>query len=224
MSASPLEERTEDQELAVRVAQRDRSALQAVMLKYNQRLFRLARAVVDSNDEAEDVLQEAYFRAFSSIGAFRGDASLFTWIASITLNEARGRRRKHRRWRSIVDPAGVPETLRPIFAPPPQPDPESEAGREEARRLMEKAIDCLPAGFRVVFMLRDVEGCSIEETAAQLNIAPATVKTRLHRARRMLREHLEAKLAAGMTDVFPFLGTRCAGVAQRVLERLGNGA
>ncbi|MCC6915257.1 MAG: RNA polymerase sigma factor [Rhodospirillaceae bacterium] len=222
MSPLPAGERTEEAALAARLARRDRAALQAVMAKYNQRLFRLARAVVESNEDAEDVLQEAYFRAFSSIDTFRGDASLFTWIASITLNEARGRRRKRRRWTNIIDPAGLPETLRPIFAPPVQPDPESEAGREEARRLMEKAIDGLPAIFRIVFMLRDVEGCSVEETAMQLNLAPATVKTRLHRARRLLREQLEAKLAAGMSDVFPFLGVRCAGIAQRVLARLAK--
>jgi len=204
-----------------RVRGGDREAFRAIMQRCNQRLFRVARAVVGSDDEAEDVVQEAYLRAFAGIQQFRGDSSLATWLTTITLNEARGRLRLRHRTTDIhfmgdtrvIPFPGLVEAL----------DPEQEAARSGTRRLLERAIDGLPQEFRIVFMLREIEGCSVEETAEQLVLNPQTVRTRLFRARQMLRAELEKTISSGMTGVFPFLGPRCTRITERVLERLALG-
>jgi RNA polymerase sigma-70 factor (ECF subfamily) len=195
----------------------DREAFRAIMQRFNQRLFRVARALVGGDDEAEDVLQDSYLHAFAGIANFRGEAGLLTWLTAITLNEARGRLRKRRPMLDldIVDKTNI------LQFPTAPADPESEAGRTETRELLEASIDGLPPDFRVVFILREIEGCSVEETATQLGINPATVKTRLFRARRLLREGLERKFVTGLSGVFPFLGARCAAISDRVLERMG---
>jgi len=198
----------------------DRDAFRAIMQRHNQRLFRVARAVVSNDDEAEDVLQDAYLKAFAAIGLFRGDCGLNTWLTAITLNEARGRLRRRRPDESleVMEKNGVRVIPFPGMAE--IPDPEAEAVRSETRRLLERAIDELPHEFRLVFMLRDVEGLSVEETAAQLDLNPQTVRTRLFRARQSLRQSLMSTLSSGMEGVFPFLGARCSRIADRVLERL----
>lgn len=207
--------------LAQHARRGDRGAFRAIMERYNQRLFRVARAVTGNDDEAQDVLQESYLRAFRGIGDFRGEAGLLTWLTAITLNEARGRLRKRR---PMVE-LDVMEERQSRVVPFPgltlAADPEAEAARTETRLLLETAIDALPPDFRVVFMLREIEGCSVEDTAAQLAIKPQTVKTRLFRARQLLRADLERKFASGLGGVFPFLGARCARITARVLDRLG---
>lgn len=197
----------------------DREAFHAIMSRYNQRLFRVARAVMRSDDEAEDVLQEAYLRAFAGIGGFKGGATLATWLTTITLNEARGRLRRRR---PQVDIAVIEEQPDLIQFPVSlvAVNPELELAKLEIRRLLEEAVDKLPPNFRLVFVLRDVEGCSVEETAAQLEIPPATVKTRLHRARGLLRRYLDAQLSDALRGTFPFLGARCEAITARVLARL----
>jgi RNA polymerase sigma-70 factor (ECF subfamily) len=199
----------------------DRGAFRAIMQRCNQRLYRVARAVVRSDDEAEDVLQESYLHAFSGIHEFRGDAGLLTWLTAITLNEARGRLRKRR---PLMELDAMKETeirIIPFPGHAPPPDPEAEMARVQARSLLEHAIDILPPDFRIVFILREIEGCSVENTAAQLGLKPQTVKTRLFRARRLLRQELEQRFSVGMCGVFPFLGARCAALTDRVLEKLG---
>jgi RNA polymerase sigma-70 factor (ECF subfamily) len=196
----------------------DREAFRAIMQRCNQRLFRVARAVVHDNEEAEDVLQEAYLRAFAGFGAFRRESGLLTWLTAIVLNEARGRLRKRRPTVEIEQMDKM--DMRVIPFPGAAPDPEAEAARSEARHLLEAAIDRLPPDFRIVFILREIENCSVRDAAIQLEIKPQTVKTRLFRARALLRQDLEHRLVAGMGGVFPFLGARCARVADRVLEKL----
>jgi RNA polymerase sigma-70 factor (ECF subfamily) len=198
----------------------DREAFRAIMQRCNQRLFRVARAVLRNDDEAEDALQEAYLKAFAGIGQFRGEAGLATWLTAITLNEARGRLRRRRPTMelAVMDEIGI--RVIPFPGHAEAPDPEAEAVRSEIRLLLERAIDALPEDFRVVFMLRDVEGCSVEETAAQLDLNPQTVRTRLFRARQLLRRDLALKMAGSMDGVFPFLGARCARITDRVLARL----
>jgi RNA polymerase sigma factor (sigma-70 family) len=194
----------------------DREAFRAIMQRCNQRLFRVARALVGGDDEAEDVLQEAYLHAFAGISNFRGEAELLTWLTAIALNEARGRLRKRRPMLDldIVDKTNI------VQFPNAPADPEAEAGRTETRELLEAAIDSLPADFRIVFILRELEGCSVEETAIQLGINPATVKARLFRARRLMRASLERKFVTGLSGVFPFLGLRCASITEQVLSKL----
>ena len=217
-----------DQADLVRLAQvGDREAFRAIMQQGNQRLFRIARGVVGDDAEAEDVLQEAYARAFAAIGAFRGEAGVLTWLTRIVLNEARDRLRRRR---PTVD-LDVLEQVQQQAEVIPFPNafasglsggasPEVEAARMQIRGLIERAVDDLPAPFRMVFILRDIEECSIEETAANLQIKPETVKTWLHRARRLLRQALDAQLGATMVGAFPFLGVRCARITEAVLARM----
>lgn len=198
----------------------DRQAFGAIMQRCNQRLFRVARALMGNDAEAEDVLQEAYLKAFSALGDFRGESGFATWLTAIALNEARGRLRR----RVPTMDLNIMDEIRVIPFPGSHEllDPEAEAERSDARRFLEKAIDELPPDFRIVYMLRDVEGCSVEETAGQLALNPATVRTRLFRARKLLRQALEKSLSEGAASVFPFQGRRCQRITERVLAILAS--
>ncbi len=207
-----------------RLGQRD--AFTILMRRGNQRLFRIARAIVQDEAEAEDVLQEAYVRAFAALGGFRGEAQFSTWLTRIVLNEARGRVRRRRPTVELAAlEAAQADAGRVVHFPGGQlaPDPERAAASTEARRLLERAIDGLPEGFRLVFMMREVDGCSVEETAGQLGLKPETVKTRLHRARKLLRKALDESLADALSGAFPFLGARCDRITAAVLQRLPSG-
>ncbi|MEP7210919.1 MAG: RNA polymerase sigma factor [Alphaproteobacteria bacterium] len=198
-----------------------REAFRVIMQRCNQRLFRVARAIVRNEAEAEDVVQEAYTRAFAKLDTFRGEASILTWLTRITLNEARGRLRAQRNNVGLdeVDTAQGSHVI-PFPSNNEAEMPEASAARMQIRRLIEQAVDELPVNFRVVFVMRDVEDCSILETASFLAIRPETVKTRLHRARRLLRSALDEKIGAGMKGAFPFLGARCQRMTEAVLARL----
>jgi RNA polymerase sigma-70 factor, ECF subfamily len=201
----------------------DREAFRLIMTRCNQRLFRIARSVVFDDSEAEDVLQEAYTRAFANFDSFRGDSSLLTWLTAITLNEARGRLRRRRSMVGVdaIEAAQARGAEILVFPGSPQStDPERDAARAQIRALLEHAVDDLPEPFRLVFTMRDIEECTIEETAAALELKPETVKTRLFRARKLLRKALDEKLSAAVGDAFPFLGARCSGVTETVLRRL----
>jgi RNA polymerase sigma factor (sigma-70 family) len=203
----------------------ERNAFGAIMQRSNQRLFRVARSVLRDDAEAEDALQEAYINAFRKLDSFRGDSSLITWLTRITLNEARGRLRR-RRETVPFDPSdeAQQEETRVILFPTTAalPDPEASAAHAQMRRVLERAIDGLPEAFRLVFVMREIEECSVEETAAQLALRPETVKTRLHRARRLLRDALDQEMARSLRESFPFLGPRCARLTETVLARLGR--
>ena len=212
-----------EQELIPLARQRDPAAIRTIMQRCNQHLFRLARSVLRDDAEAEDVLQETYLRAFSKLDTFRGDSALLTWLTRIALNEARGRLRRRKPNLPLEAlTAHAPEEARVLMFPSVTalPDPESSAARTQIRQLIERGIDTLPEPFRLVFILRDVEECSIEETAEQLGIRAETVKTRLHRARRLMRAALDQELAASTRESFPFLGARCERLTNAVLERL----
>ena len=221
MTAAALDyEGLDEHDLAALAAKGDRQAFRAIMKRCNQRLFRVARAVMGSDDEAEDVLQAAYLSAFARMGQFRGDSGLLTWLTAITLNEARGRLRRKRPTLELTMLDQSADRIVPFPGAAPADDPEAAAGRAQLRAILESAVDALPADFRVVFILRDVEGCSVEEAAAQLDIPQSTVKTRLFRARRRLRSALERQFAAGLDGIFPFLGARCDRICDEVLRRL----
>jgi RNA polymerase sigma-70 factor (ECF subfamily) len=213
-----------DAELVQLARERESGAFRVIMRRHNRRLYRVARAVIRDDSEAEDVVQEAYFHAFAHLGNFRGDSSLATWLTRIALNEALGRLRRQRPTveLSTLDAESQDEThVIPFPLMAANSDPERALAQREIRRLMERAIDDLPEIFRIVFVMREIEDLSIEETAGFLNLPPATVKTRLHRARRLLRQALDEQLAPALADAFPFDGIRCTGMADRVLERLG---
>lgn len=204
----------------------DREAFREIMTRCNQRLFRVARAVVRDEAEAEDVLQEAYARAFAAFAGFRGEAGVATWLTRIVLNEAHGRLRRRKATVELdaveAAQAGEPGGGQVLAFPglARSEDPEADAARAQIRRVLERAVDDLPEPFRLVFILREVEELSVEETARHLNLKPETVKTRLHRARRRLREALDAQLADVMVGAYPFLGARCARITEAVLRRL----
>jgi RNA polymerase sigma-70 factor (ECF subfamily) len=211
-----------DLNLIARAQSGDEQAFRAIMTRHNQRLYRVARALMRDDAEAEDVVQEAYVRAFAALAGFRGDASLSTWLTRITVNEALGRKRRQRPTVDISTLETMQEATAQIIHFPGMSDndPERTAAQHELRRLLERAVDALPEPFRVVFVMRDVEELSIEETAALLGIRPETVKTRLHRARRMLRESLDRHLGPTLKDTFAFAGARCARITEAVLARI----
>lgn len=210
----------------VRLAQQGGDgAFRTIMRRHNRRLFRVARGVLRDDSEAEDVVQEAYVRAFAGLAEFRCDANLSTWLTRITLNEALGRLRRRRPKVDLETLDTAQERHRAHIIPFPvmitETDPERIAAQREIRRLLEQAIDGLPEPFRLVFVLRDIEEMSTEETAAHLGLRPETVKTRLFRARRLLRHALDQQLASTLRDTFPFAGARCARITDAVLLRLG---
>ncbi|HYE46448.1 MAG TPA: RNA polymerase sigma factor [Caulobacter sp.] len=208
-----------DEAALVRLVQAgDGEAFRVLMQRGNQRLFRIARAILRDEAEAEDALQEAYAKAYAAIGGFRGDAGVMTWLTRILINEARSRLRRRRPVEAIEAVERAQEGGEVI--PFPGASPEADAARAQIRRLIEQAVDALPEGFRTVFVLRDIEGCGVEETALALDLNPDTVKTRLHRARRRLREALETETASLLGEAFPFLGERCARITAAVLQRL----
>lgn len=214
-------ESMDDNALVERLRRGDTKAAQAIVQKHNRMLWRIARGIVRDDADAEDALQNAYVRALTSLHGFRGDSSLSTWLSRIVVNEALRRRDQKRQPIGLDD---VIETLSPDHPGSATmaalPTPEAAAAGQQIRRLVERAIDTLPAPFRVVFMMRVVEQMSIDATAASLNIPVATAKTRLHRANRQLRLTLGAELAAVFDGVFPFGGLRCERLTQAVLARL----
>jgi RNA polymerase sigma factor (sigma-70 family) len=221
--AQPDYRQLSDVELARSVARRDAGAFRHLMASCNQRLFRVARSLVASDHEAEDVVQEAYVTAYAKLEGFRGDCALLTWLTQIVLNEARQRLRD-RKPTVDLEHLEAPATRAAVLPFPGRvgsEDPAASVANAELRRFLERAIDELPEAFRTVYMLRELEQCSVEETAALLGLRPETVKTRLHRARRLLRAGLERQVQSSLQEAFQFLGTRCARIGERVLARLG---
>ena len=215
---------TADAELARRVAGGDQSAFEAVMRRYNRALFRTARAILRDDAEAEDALQEAYLQAYRTIGSYRGEARLSTWLARVVANEALMRLRKQARRSAIVplQPGVAVEEINQIAEGSMDKEPESSAQRAEIRKLLEQRIDALPGAYRSVFVLRAVEEYSVEETAAILQIPGATVRSRFFRARSLLREGLAAEVDLACEDAFSFAGERCDRIVARVMERLAG--
>ena len=213
----------DDLELAHRALARESGAFRTIMKAHNQRLYRLARGFVRDNAEAEDIVQESYVRAFTHLDGFRGDSSLATWLSRIVINEALGRLRKTRRAGQFVatdDPRRQAEIIAfPLNAS--TEDPERTMAQRQILQLVEKATDSLPDAYRTVFVARVIEGMSIEETASLLGLRPETVKTRLHRARSLVRKELDAQIGPVLFDAFPFAGRRCERLTTAVLKRLG---
>lgn len=213
-----------DVEIAERIAAGDRGALELLMRRHNQTLYRTARSILKDDAEAEDAVQEAYLLAYRAMGGFRGDAKLSTWLVRIVVNESIGRMRKRGRQAEVIElngnsgPDGDAAETSMHETPPEQP--ERAALRAEMRRLLEIKIDRLPDAFRTVFVLRAVEEMTVDEAAACLGIPQATVRTRYFRARSLLREALAQAIDFGMEDAFAFAGARCDRIVAGVLDRL----
>jgi RNA polymerase sigma-70 factor (ECF subfamily) len=206
-----------DQAVVARIRDGEHWCFEILMRRHNRRVFRATRAILKRDDEAEDVMQEAYVRAFEHLGEFRGEASFVTWITRIAIHEALARKRRERRF-DPLDSAPQQPTLMPLESPR---NPEQAVNDQQLRAVLERAIDSLPDDFRAVFVLRAVEQMSGAETAQCLDIPEETVKTRLHRARLRLQEVIVQALDVQSTRAFEFHLTRCDRVVKGVLDRLG---
>ena len=219
-SVAPLT-RVEESGLAQRVADGDRCAFELLMRRYNRRLYRLARASLGDEAEAKDALQDAYLSAYRSIGTFRGDATLSTWLSRLVLNACGARRRRSSRRDNIV-PIVRTEHLMDLVARVPDSgeQPEQLVARTQIRRVLERKVSELPEIFRVVFVLRSVEELSVEEIADILAIPPETVRSRHFRARGILRESLAKDIDLAKADVYEFGGAHCDSIVANVLASL----
>ena len=219
-AAQAQAETLSDEALVARARERDEAAVRVITTRYNRRLFRVARSILRDDAEAEDVVQETYVRAFTGLDHFRGDAAFGTWITRIAMNEALGRLRKRRPtvdWESYVENRPQAQIIDfPVSAA--SNDPEKMMAQGEIRIVLEKAIDELPDSFRAVFVARIVEAMTVEETADLFGLKPETVKTRLHRARALLRDALDKQLGPALTNTFPFGGHRCEAMTEKMVN------
>ena len=220
----------DDFELAGRIARNDHAAFEALMRRHNGKLFRVARAILRDDAEAEDALQEAYLDAYRHMDDFRGGAQVATWLTRIVINQALMRLRRRKRDRVVVpfgdrrSPDHDPDQPEADVVDDTTESPPGAVLRGELRRLLERRIDDLPIAFRTVFVMRDVDDLTVQETADCLAIPAATVRTRLFRARALLRESLARDLDAATAEVFGFAGERCDRIVAGVLATLTRSA
>jgi RNA polymerase sigma-70 factor (ECF subfamily) len=211
-----------DAALVQRIAADDHAAFERLMRRHNGRLFRIARAILKDDAEAEDAVQDGYLDAYRHIGQYRGEAQVATWLTRIVINQALMRLRRHKREANVVR---FPDD-RDGGAPSREVEdrkaesPAAATLRAEVRAVVERRIDQLPAAFRTVFVMRDIEEMTVQETADCLGIPAATVRTRLFRARALLREALTRDIDTATLEVFGFAGERCDRIITRVLSRL----
>jgi RNA polymerase sigma-70 factor (ECF subfamily) len=202
-----------DEEVVARVLAGDTSLFEILMRRYNQRLFRVARGILADDAEAEDVMQEAYVRAFRELAGFRGEARFATWLTRIACHEALARAHKRRRLVPIEGSA------------PPEPraqapGPEREMENRELYALLQQAVEALPDPLRAVFCLREIEGLSTEQSADALGLTSENVWVRLHRAKRSLRQALDERIGREVRRLYLFDGPRCDRVVEAVFARL----
>lgn len=219
-----------DANIAGRIASGDMLALQQLMRRYNQTLYRTARSILKDDAEAEDAVQEAYVLAYRAMGQFRGDAKLSTWLIRIAVNVAIQRARKLKRSAEVIslvaDPADRQEqggeSVEADMDEISPEQPERAALRAETRRLIEDKISQLPDAFRTVFVLRALEELTVNEAAVCLGIPEATVRTRYFRAKGLLREALAREIDFSLDEAFSFAGDRCDRIVAGVLRRLSD--
>ena len=213
-------ETLDDAALVRLIAARDPDAVRLVTTRNNQRLFRAAWSILKDRGEAEDVVQSAYLRAFAAIETFEARSSLSTWLTRIAIHEALGRARAAGRRRAQLEAASVTildDYREKLMRGSINPAPDAELARAQLRGLLEQAIGGLSDEFRLVFVLREIEGLSVEETAEALDLVPATVKTRHLRARRKLQSSLAPEVKTALSGTFPFAGPDCAAMTERVV-------
>jgi RNA polymerase sigma-70 factor (ECF subfamily) len=209
-----------DEEVVAQVLAGDTARYEILMRRYNQRLFRIARAILRDDSEAEDVMQDAYVRAYTSLSQFGARALFSTWLTKIAVYEACGRLRRRKRLEKL--PAVSTREGKEVKSMHSSDiDPEQEFLQTEAASFLEQAVDALPDMYRCVFVLREIEEMNTAETAACLNLTEENVKVRLVRARQRLRNELYARAGATSSQAFRFMGARCDRMVQTVLSKLG---
>lgn len=204
-----------DEELVARIVAGDAALFEILMRRYNQRVYRAVRAVLRGDDEVEDVMQQAYLNAYQHLGQFQGRARFSTWLTRIAVNEALARLRR----RGHHEDSGEPDAMIRLVDES-QPDPERQTVTSELRDVLEREVAALPDAFRLVLILRDVEGLSTAEAAATLEISEDNVKTRLHRARTLLRDNLYRRAGVTLDSLFVFGNARCDRVVAAVMTQL----
>jgi RNA polymerase sigma-70 factor (ECF subfamily) len=204
-----------DEAIVARVLDGDTPLFEVLMRRHNQRVFRAARAILRDDREAEDVMQDAYVKAYAHLKQFDGRAQFSTWLTKIAVHEAIARARRQRRYEPLD--AVAMETRMPSTPPP---DPERQAFGRELGRLIESAVDNLGDGHREVFMLRQVEGLSTAETADVLGVSEDVVKTRFSRARQALQQDLLDRTGAATSEAFTFGQAHCDAVVAKVMARI----
>ncbi len=206
-----------DEDVVARVRGGDTAIFEILMRRYNQRLFRAARAILRDDAEAEDAVQQAYLATYAHLDQFAGTARFSTWLTRIAIREALGKLRTRRRRGEVELDVQREETT---MKDEPDETPEEYADRRELVGILESAVDGLPEIYRVVFMMREVEQLSTSECAEVLELSEEAVKVRLHRARAMLREGLFARVDKSLAGTFPFLGARCDRIVAAVMAKL----
>jgi len=209
-----------DDEVVDRVRRGETALFEILMRRHNQRVYRVARAVIKDEAEAEDVMQQAYINAFVHLNQFEQRSEFSTWLTRITVYEALARRRKLRPEELLpsADAGAAGDIMETLIAP--EADPERQAYAAELGRVLESAVDALPEAYRSVFMLREIEGLSTTETAQGLELGEEAVKTRLHRARAMVRRTITDRLGAAGRQAFQFHAVRCDRVVSAVLTEI----
>ena|SRR5690349_19851421 len=210
-----------DEEVVQLVLGGDRDAFEILMRRNNQRLYRAARAILRDESEAEDVVQEVYVKAYKNLRQFAGRASFSTWLTRIAVHEALHRARRGRN-KEEIDAMEEYQRDSVVQLSTGAETPETKAATAEVRELLERSIDALPDSYREVFVLRQVEEMSTTDTAACLGITEENVKTRLHRARAMLRKELYARAGTNVASAFPFMGARCDRIVKLVMARIAQ--
>lgn len=218
---APFTGATSEAELIARAAAGEAQAFEVIMRHHNRLLFRTARSILKNDDEAEDVLQDAYLRAWQALARFRAEAKLSTWLVRIVVNEALARLR--RKSADIIPlefaMAAIDPEIEAALVDDAAATPEHQTLRGELRHILEQRIDQLPDAFRTVFVLRAVEDMEVPEVALALGIPEATVRTRFFRARSLLREGLASAIDITLSDAFSFDGARCDRIVARVLAK-----
>ena len=208
-----------DEDIVSRVLAGETALFEIVMRRYNQRLYRISRAILRDDGEAEDVMQDAYVRAYEHLDQFAGRAAFSTWLTRIAVHEALARKRRRGRYDDLDALQATHGDSMPILKSS-APSPETDASSSETRRILESAIEALPEAYRAIVVLREVEEMSVADTAASLGLTEGTVKTRLHRAHAMLRKELYARAQGRATDLYQFHAVRCDRVVKAVFERI----
>jgi RNA polymerase sigma-70 factor, ECF subfamily len=206
-----------DEQIVEQVLGGATAMFEIIMRRYNQRLYRVAYSILRDANEAEDVVQDAYVRAYQHLNQFAGRAKFSTWLTRIAVHESLARVRRNGRYTDLEEDV-MPDVDAAYFAP--APDPEQLAWQAQVRALLESAIKALPAQYRTVVMMRDVEGMSTAEAAECLDITEENAKVRLHRARAMLRDELWSQVGASGVNAFAFNGAQCDRIVHRVFERI----
>jgi RNA polymerase sigma-70 factor, ECF subfamily len=207
-----------DEEVVARVLAGETALFEILMRRYNQRLYRVSRVILRDDAEAEDVMQDAYVRAYEHLHQFAGKAAFATWLTRIAIHEALARKRRRGRQEELDALPMNGESMSIMKSS--DPNPEDATASSQARELLEHAIEKLPEAYRTVVVLREVEDMSVAETASSLRVTEAVVKTRLHRAHAMLRKELYARARERATDLYQFHAVRCDRVVKAVFERI----